>query len=56
MNAKMKRLSKRQQKRYLLREAEKVLLDMLIHSTTTPDSVQIEAAVSKRYNEILKTA
>ena len=53
MNAKIKRLSKRQQKRYLLREAEKILCNLLL-SSTEPTNVQIEAAVSERYNEIFK--
>ncbi|MBM5574550.1 MULTISPECIES: hypothetical protein [Deefgea] len=55
MNAKIKRLTKRQQKRYLLREAEKVLCNLLM-SPTAPSNVQIEAAVSARYNEIFKSA
>ncbi|QZA77839.1 hypothetical protein K4H28_16490 [Deefgea tanakiae] len=55
MNAKIKRLSKRQQKRYLLREAEKILCELLL-SPTAPTNVQIEAAVTERYNEIFKKA
>ena len=55
MNAKIKRLTARQQKRYLLREAEKVLSDLLL-SPTTPTNEQIEAAVSARYNQIFKKA
>lgn len=53
MNAKIKRLSKRQQKRYLLREAEKVLQNLLIANKAMPSEDQLEAAVSVRYNEIL---
>ncbi len=55
MNAKIKRLSKRQQKRYLLREAEKILCNLLL-SPTAPTNVQIEAAVTERYNAIFKKA
>ncbi|WP_157314728.1 hypothetical protein ABHF33_00425 [Chitinibacter sp. FCG-7] len=53
MNAKIKRLSKRQQKRYLLREAEKVLQNLLIANKSLPSAEQLEQAVSVRYNEIL---
>lgn len=53
MNAKIKRLSKRQQKRYLLREAEKVLQNLLIANKSMPSAEQLEQAVSVRYNEIL---
>ena len=55
MNAKIKRLSKRQQKRYLLREAEKILCNLLL-SPTAPTNVQIAAAVTERYNAIFKKA
>ena len=55
MNAKIKRLSKRQQKRYLLREAEKILCNLLL-SPTAPTNVQMEAAVTERYNAIFKKA
>ncbi|WP_156129025.1 MULTISPECIES: hypothetical protein [Chitinibacter] len=53
MNAKMKRLSTRQRKRYLLREAEKVLQNLLVSQRRMPSGEELEAAVTVRYNEIL---